>query len=177
MALFLETERLFIRAPQDADFDNWRSVSSEPAEKLRAYMKRCAADFKKHGFSMGTIIDRETGEFAGRAGLYFHFSDTPKQDIELGCFISKPHRNKGYASELTNAMIDWGMKHLRVAKLTAHTPVDLVNSHLVLEHSGMRRLEALLIDGEALYRYEITRDAWIEPVLPAAVPVALAPWR
>ena len=162
MPKFLETEQLIIRAPLASDLDDWCKVSPGTREEVTAFLQRSIKDYERFGFSMGTMIEKSTGKFVGRAGLYFYFAPDVKQDIEIGCFIDKDFRNRGIGTEITTAMIDWAFKYLRVNRLTGLTPVNLINSHLVLERSGMRRAERLQVDGEDVFLYEVHRGSWAE---------------
>lgn len=162
MKPFLETQNLRILQAELADLDNWCIVSPDNPKKTEELLHRSIDEFERFGFGMGSIIEKTSGEFVGRAGLYFYFDPDIKQDLELACFIARHHRNKGYGTELTIGMIDWGFEHLNIDRLTGLTPVDLANAHFVLERSGMKRIESLRIEGEDLFLYEVTRDDWCD---------------
>ena len=135
MKIMFDTERLILRAPEPADLDDWCSVSDESRADVEEFLLRSIREFEQFGFSMGTLVSKETDEFVGRAGIYHWFAPDVRQDLEIGCYISERQRNKGYGTELTRAMFDWGFTYLQVDRLIGLSDIALSNSHAVLERS------------------------------------------
>jgi ribosomal-protein-alanine N-acetyltransferase len=165
MTTFLETQRLIIRAPTANDFDNWWSVHAEsdviPASKeiIHEWLDHHILDYKKHGFSMGSVYLKDSHEFIGRAGLFYYFyADNTEPDIEIGYVLHKAHWNKGFATELATALIDWGFKNLSVNKLIALIATDNKKSQHILEKVGMRYVKNIKSEGEDFLLYEINKQ-------------------
>ena len=59
--------------------------------------------------------------------------------MEIGYEIAPEHRNRGFATEATRAMIDYAFAHAdaRVAAVVAHTLAETNASNAVLRKAGM----------------------------------------
>src|SRR5436189_1253047 len=111
MIIFLETPRLIIKKPSLKDCANWQQLHSNEAvmkficeipthEINQQWLEHDIAHFKKHGFSMGSVYEKQSGQFIGRSGLvYFDYDDT-QPEIEVGFVLKPEFWHKGYAVEL-----------------------------------------------------------------------------
>ncbi len=162
MAVFLETQRLIFKTPSPKDISNWVALhrvwkNYKPAT-IKEWLESDIAHFKKHGFGMGSIYEKNSKAFIGRAGLVYLNHDDTQPDIEVGYVIHKIYWNKGYATELATAIIGWGFKNLSTNKLVAITPPHNKSSQRVLEKSGMRFTKKVQLDGENYLFYEIYKQ-------------------
>ena len=161
MAVILETHRLRIESPSMTDLDQMvdmhASFSNQTTETIRQWLENDIAHFNKHGFAMGSVYEKETNVFVGRAGLVFLDHNDEQPDIEVGYEFHRAFWNKGYATELANALIEWGFPHLHVNKLVAVTRPHNLQSRRVLEKSGMHFIRIMRIRDEDFLLYEITR--------------------
>lgn len=149
MAIFLETQRLIIRTPELTDMDNLYALQTDPEvmryigngvrshEEVKLSLERSIQHQEKHGFSLGSVYEKETGAFVGRAGLIYLGLDDTQPDIEVAYGLMKAAWNKGYATELAQALIDWGFKHLNINKLVAVINPKNTGSRHVLEKVNM----------------------------------------
>ncbi|STX55468.1 GNAT family acetyltransferase [Legionella beliardensis] len=149
MTHFIETERLYIHAPTLSDIDNWQTLHSDQ-ETMKylggtrdrgttlQWLKNDIAHYKKHGFCLGSVFERESKMFIGIAGLVYLNYDDNQQDIEIGYQLKKSCWDKGYASELVQSLIKWGFFHLKVNRLVAVTRPDNHKSQRVLEKAKMQ---------------------------------------
>src|SRR6516162_6615703 len=114
MTLILETQRLVIKAPSLSDINKWHALHSESEVTLfskntiQEWLDYDIMHYKKHGFSMGSVFEKNSNEFIGRAGLVYLLNDDTQQDIEIGYALHKTYWKNGYATELVKALIDWG---------------------------------------------------------------------
>jgi RimJ/RimL family protein N-acetyltransferase len=170
MSIFLETKRLVINAPELSDFDNMCTLQSDPevmryighgvrTKELVAESLQMAIDHQqKHGFSLGSVYEKGTEIFIGRAGLIYLAFDDTQPEIEVGYALLTAYWNKGYATELTRALIKWGFQHLSVSHLIGVIRPKNDRSRHVLEKSGMK------YNGPSFYRdievalYQIDND-------------------
>lgn len=149
MSIFLETKRLIIRIPQFMDFDNLFALQAD-AEVMRYIgqgvrtqsevmtgLEKAIAHQEKYNFSLGCVFEKETNNFVGRAGLIYLAYDDTQPDIEIGCALTKNAWNKGYATELSRALVDWGFQHLSTTKLVAVINPNNDSSRRVLEKIKM----------------------------------------
>src|SRR3990167_8148720 len=149
MSIFLKTKRLIINTPESIDFDNLYALQLDadvmqyigqgvrtPTE-VRSGLEKAIAHQKKYGFSLGCVFEKESGAFVGRAGLIYLAYDDAQPDIEVGYALTKDAWNKGYATELSKALIDWGFQNLSVTKLVAVINPKNDRSRRVLEKVKM----------------------------------------
>src|SRR5688572_28522548 len=116
----LETDRLILRPPIEADLDGWaRMMADEEAARFvggvqpRAGSWRglacMAGSWALKGFGMFSVIDKESGEWVGRLGPW-QPADWP--GTEVGWGLVRDSWGKGYATEGSAASMDWAFDHL-----------------------------------------------------------------
>lgn len=116
----LETPRLILRLPHAEDFDAYADFMAEPesAEFLGGVQSRSAAwrgfaqiigAWQLRGFSMFSVIEKETGEWIGRVGPWMP-DGWPGTEIAWG--IVRNRCSLGYATEAAAATIDWAIEKL-----------------------------------------------------------------
>lgn len=170
MSKFLETKRLIIHSPELSDLDNLSVLQSDP-EVMRYIgqgvrtkievadgMQHAINHYQKHGFSLGNVYEKETGAFVGRAGLIYLAFDDTQSDIEVGYALLAPYWNKGYATELSLALIKWGFQHLSVNHLVAVIQPKNDRSRRVLEKVGMRYIKQSLYRDIEVAFYQIDKN-------------------
>jgi GrpB-like predicted nucleotidyltransferase (UPF0157 family) len=92
------------------------------------------------------------------------FDDT-QPEIELNYHLHKKFWGKGYGTELTKALVQWGFQYLSTNKLVSATYPDNVASQKVLKKAGFDcRSKKQLPDGKELFWYEIYKNDSIELV-------------
>jgi len=167
MAIFLETHRLVIKIPKATDINNWIALhgKSEAMSKapdiVQEWLKSDMTHFEKHGFGMGSVYEKDSKEFVGRAGLFYVDHNDAQPHIEIGYVLRKAFWNKGYATELAKALIEWGFDHLHVDKLVAITNAKNKSSQRVLEKVGMQYKNIVQFHGKNFLFYEIQRSLLI----------------
>lgn len=167
---FIKTDRLIVKKPTLDDIDNQFLLQSDPdvmqyiaegkpreIEKVRQLLIKLIAHQEKHGFSLGSVFEKDTGTFVGRAGLIYLGIDDTQPEIEIGYALLKEHWNKGYATELAIALIDWGFHNLSVDKLVGVTHPNNVRSRHVLEKAGMNYIGIHHCYNNDVAKFEITR--------------------
>lgn len=149
MSIFLETKRLIINTPKLIDFNNLYALQSDAdvmkyigqgvrvQSEVMTGLEKAIAHQEKYGFSLGSVFEKESGVFIGRAGLIYLAYDDTQPDIEVGYALTKDAWNKSYATELSKALIDWGFQHLSVTKLVAAINPKNDRSRRVLEKVKM----------------------------------------
>jgi [ribosomal protein S5]-alanine N-acetyltransferase len=149
MSIFLETKRLIINTPESTDFDNLYALQTDAdvmqyigqgvrtSAEVTSGLEKAIAHQKKYGFSLGCVFEKESRVFVGRAGLIYLAYDDTQPDIEVGYALTKAAWCKGYATEIANALINWGFQHLPVTKLVAVINPRNDRSRRVLEKVRM----------------------------------------
>ena len=178
MKIYLETERILLRRFTPDDVDNLYALDSDPnvmryitngvtpsreatQEKLR---DRIAEYDRTPNFGVWPAIEKETGVFIG----WFHFrpdARNPDEDIELGYRLMRAAWGKGYATEVSRALIHKGFEELGVKRVTARAMKANVNSWRVMEKVGMNFEmeyieEQFPVDDKTAIRYELSREAY-----------------
>lgn len=148
MSRFIETSRLYINVPTQSDIDSWENLHTDSEcmkflggprdhNTILRWLETDIAHFKKHGFGLGSVFEKEKHLFVGRAGLIHLHYDEKQKEIEIGYILQKNNWKKGYATELVKTLIEWGFSHLTVNRLVALTKPENIQSRCVLEKAGM----------------------------------------
>lgn len=105
---------------------------------LRIYGPWVAEDAERLGYGPWVLIAREEGSAVGSAG----FMGKPPDDgepIELGYGVHPDYRNRGYATEATQALVEWGLSQPGVERVIAKCDPANAPSVRVLEKIGLTR--------------------------------------
>jgi RimJ/RimL family protein N-acetyltransferase len=130
------------------------------AAASRLYLAQNEAHWTDHGYGMYVLEDREMGAVVGRAGLKYTVSDE-QGAIELAYAFEPECWGRGYAVEISVALISLGFKLLPVDVLCAVAIQSNTASRRVLEKIGMRYVgEAAGKGVDVKVRYEIRRAEW-----------------
>ncbi|MBA2657244.1 MAG: GNAT family N-acetyltransferase [Tatlockia sp.] len=173
MNIFLETKNLIIRTPQLSDFDNLLALQTDAdvmkyigqgvRTKLEVMggLEAAIAHQETHGFSLGSVFEKESELFVGRAGLIYLAYDDTQPEIEVGYALIKTAWGEGYGVELAKALINWGFQHLTVSKLVAVINPENNFSRRVLEKVNMNYKESRIYRGNEVAFYFIEKSSWI----------------
>jgi RimJ/RimL family protein N-acetyltransferase len=116
-----QTRRLLARKPTPADraiyhahfthpaVERWLRPSPLPsfdARMIDELIEGDCAHWSDHGFGPWVLIDRQTGEFAGRGGLAWT-SVEGVAEIELPWSIEPRLQDNGLATEAATAAVEW----------------------------------------------------------------------
>jgi RimJ/RimL family protein N-acetyltransferase len=165
----LETERLSLREMtlddaafllhilNDADFLQYvgdRGIRS--IDDARAYLLRGPIDsYRRHGYGMYLAVLKADESVVGLCGLVRR-QELPEPDI--GFAFLPQYRSRGYASEATAAILEYGSGVLALPRILAIATPDNLPSNRVLQKAGMRLDGAVRLPGDDddlnLYVYE-----------------------
>jgi RimJ/RimL family protein N-acetyltransferase len=95
------------------------------------------AHWADHGFGPWVLIERESGAFAGRGGLHWTTVEETAM-IELAWSVEPSLHNRGYATEMATAAIEWA-REMRIEELIALVLPANVPSRRVAEKVGGKR--------------------------------------
>jgi len=116
----LETERLILRVPEDADLDGWAGMMADPVaarfvggvqvrEVAWRAMASMAGSWLLKGFGMFSVIEKESGRWVGRLGPW---QPEGWPGTEVGWAFKRAAWGRGYATEAAVAAIDWAFDTL-----------------------------------------------------------------
>ena len=157
-----------LRTWHDADREPFAAMCTDPCvmaylpplegdAAIDAYLDETKQHHRRHGFGIWVMEARETGGFAGFAGLRvvaFDAHFTPA--IEISWRMPVAFWGKGLATEAARACLDYGFKTLGLSEIVAFTA------------PGNRRSRALM--GRLCMRHD-PADNFIHPALPADHPL------
>ncbi|MBI1187783.1 MAG: GNAT family N-acetyltransferase [Alphaproteobacteria bacterium] len=115
----LETARLVLRPPVQADFDDFAAFCADeavmrtlggvaPRHGAWRQMAQLAGSWALLGFGMFSVIEKESGRWVGRLGPWQPGGEGGGwPDTEVGWGLVKEVQGKGYATEGAAAAIDW----------------------------------------------------------------------
>jgi len=119
LSLQLETARLIMRPPVEADLDGWAEFDSDPratqffgGPKGRPaswdLMASVAGMWALRGCGLFSVIEKKSGRWIGRIGPWMPEGAT----AEIGWALLPDVWGQGYATEGARAAIDWAIDHL-----------------------------------------------------------------
>lgn len=142
----LQTERLLMRAWRYEDHEPFARILGDP-EVARGLgkergltpheawldMSMMAGHWAIRGFGHWALEERDSGEFVGRAGLYYP-PDWPA--MEVGWTVARTHWGKGYAPEAGRAACAWAHDELGVQHILSLIHASNSRSIRVAEKLG-----------------------------------------
>ncbi len=110
---------------------------SEFTGLLKVYGPWIAEDADRLGYGPWLLVASDEDSVVGSAG----FMGTLPQNgaIELGYGVHPDYRSRGYATEASQALIDWGLSQPSVDRVVAKCDPGNSPSVRVLEKAGMAR--------------------------------------
>jgi len=147
---FLITKRLTIRLTEPNHFEDILALRSNPdvqrftnqgiqsRQDIERFMKTILPYQKKHGFGMGSVFLSDSGEFIGQAGIFHvgHYDLQP--EIEIGYRFHKKYWGRGYATEVTKSLIEWGFENIDIESIVSFVETENTASKRVLEKCGFQ---------------------------------------
>jgi RimJ/RimL family protein N-acetyltransferase len=146
----LETARLILRPQQPEDFEPWAAfMSDETATRFiggvqarsqawRGFMSVAGA-WAMTGFSMFSMIEKESGRWVGRLGPWMP-AEWP--GAEVGWGVIRDCWGRGYATEGATAAIDWAFDMLGWSEVIHCIAPDNAPSQAVGRRLGSRPLRS-----------------------------------
>jgi RimJ/RimL family protein N-acetyltransferase len=144
----LHTKRLVMRGFRDDDIEAWAAICTDsevtrwvgdPDGLSREDAWRQMAYFVGHwglrGFGQWALVERESGELVGRAGL---LQPEGWPGLEVGWLVARPHWGRGYAPEAGRASIDWARDSLGADHIISLIEPHNERSTRVAEKLGLK---------------------------------------
>jgi len=166
--LLLETERLFLRPPAAEDAPAHSEMMADPltAQFLtfdgkpqdRVIAWRTWATLSGHwnfrGFGFFSMIDKETGRWAGRAGPWFP-EGWPQ--IEIGWGVHPDFRGRGLALEAAIATAGWTFRTQGLDEIISLIRPENAQSRRVAEKFGEKHIRTTLLVGKTAEIWSLTK--------------------
>jgi RimJ/RimL family protein N-acetyltransferase len=166
----LVTERLLLRGLELSDFDAYAAICADP--EVRRYLgdgfplKRPAAwremalllgHWGLRGFGQWAVVQRQTGELVGRAGLW---QPEGWPGLEVGWVLGRPWWGRGFATEAAAAAVDHAFESLGAQHVISLIRPDNAPSIRVAERLGERYERRVELSRTVHHVYGIDREDW-----------------
>lgn len=146
----IETKKLFLTElkaediPEIVKYASNKNISNFTQNIPFPYSEKDAVfwiNMANQGFENGhqytfAIRTKERNNFIGGIGLNI---ERKYKRAEIGYWIAKPFWGKGYATEATKSIIEFGFKNLDLNKFTSSYLAKNPASGKVMENSGMKK--------------------------------------
>ncbi len=178
---FLETSLLILREPREDEARYFYELDQDPevmrylsdgrptsVVEANVAMGRVQKILRAHTGRLGLwwALRKDSGEFLG----WFHFrpdKSTPDdvRNIELGYRLKQKFWRKGFATEVSRVLIEFGFRGYGLDSVFAVTMKSNVASRGVMEKVGLRFVSEYLYESflgpeKMAVRYELKRGAW-----------------
>lgn len=135
----LETDRLEITPCTANSVHLLQAQAYDNGPEIDHHLRELLKDPELFAWGSWLIIRKSDGQVIGDAG--FKGKPNDQQQVEIGYGLLERYWNKGYATEVMNALIEWALSHEEVEKVIAETERDNQASIRVLEKAKMKRAQ------------------------------------
>jgi ribosomal-protein-alanine N-acetyltransferase len=175
MKIIIETDRLILRELEYSDENDLFEMDSDPEvhmyienspvktiEEIIQVITMLKKQYQENGIARWAVVDKLTNECVGWSGLkYFNQPlNNHNNFYELGYRFKKKHWGKGFATESSNAILDYGFKKLKVDSIFAITDPKNSNSKNVLSKLGFKFKETFDYEGDPTDWFELKKRDW-----------------
>jgi ribosomal-protein-alanine N-acetyltransferase len=108
---------------------------------------------RKHGFSFWAVIQRDSGDLLGDAGLYRR-----GERVELGYTLGRSHWGMGYGTEAAGVCVRAAFEKLGIDQLEAFVRPENGASAAVLGKLGFEARDRVYVHGAPHVRFVLPRD-------------------
>jgi len=165
--MILETDRLRFRQHEPGDLDAYCAMEADP--DVRRYVggsprsrgqaeerfRRELAVAPDDWLTLLATVDKESGLYIGRCGVYPHFgrggAPIPGEGT-LALYLDRAHWGRGLATEAGHALLRFGFDTLGLTRIVATVQVGNDASDRVMSKLGLRMVR---IEQGAWHHYEV----------------------
>lgn len=151
--LILETKRLWLRLMGQDDFPELCQILQDPdvmyayehafsEEEVKQWLERQMRRYETDGFGLWAVIQKETGEMIGQAGLTLQDWDGAAV-VEVGYLLKKDAWHQGYATEAAVACKEYAFDTLGCSQVYSMIRENKRASQRVAERNGMKPVGTL----------------------------------
>ncbi|UKJ07021.1 GNAT family N-acetyltransferase [Solitalea lacus] len=175
MKTIIETERLILRELEYTDENDLFEMDSDPEvhlyiennpvksiDEIKKVIEMLKKQYVENGIARWAVVDKVTNECVGWSGLKY-FREPLNNHInfyELGYRFKKKHWGKGFATESSIAILDYGFKNLNVDSIFAITDPKNANSKKVLTKLGFDFQETFDYEGDLTDWFKLKKEYW-----------------
>lgn len=152
--MILETERLYANEMTQADLPALASMLQDPEvmyayehdfsdADVRSWLENNLRRYRELGFGLWGIYLKENDQFIGNAGITYQEVEN-ETVLELGYLLKKIYWHKGYAREITAAIVQYAQDKLHAPEIHATIKTTNAASIRVAENNQMERTKAYI---------------------------------
>lgn len=175
MKPIIVTQRLILRELEYTDANDLFEMDSDPEvhlyiennpvksiDEMKKVIEMLKEQYVKNRIARWAVVDRATNECVGWSGLkYFREPlNNHTNFYELGYRFKRKHWGKGFATESSNAIIEYGFKNLNIDSIFAMTDPNNHNSKKVLTKLGFEFRETFDFEGDLTDWFELKKNHW-----------------
>jgi [ribosomal protein S5]-alanine N-acetyltransferase len=167
LTMILETHRLTLQPFTLEDLDTLVELHANPEvnrhfsptgawskEITKDKLERFIAHQQTHGYSKMKVLLKD-GTFIGRAGFLIY---PETGETELGYCFKREYWYKGYATEVSQALVPWIFDTTALNHIIAFAAVENLASRNVLEKIGMTFTDSRPINNTLHAFYKLARE-------------------
>lgn len=173
--LFVETERLILREILPSDIDGMFELDSDPdvhtflgnkpvstKEQVVDVINFVQKQYIEHGIGRWAIVDKQTHEFIGWAGLKFvtDLINNHRNYYDLGYRLIRKYWGQGIATEAATASLNYAFEVLNANGVYAMAHVENNGSNRILRKVGLNFIERFNHDGIEHNWYKIEKEEY-----------------
>ena len=154
MKTIIETERLYLREFVKNDYSDLCEILQDidvmyafehafSKEEVENWYNKNIDRYKKDGFGLWAVINKNTNDFIGQCGLTLqHINE--KEYLEIGYLFKKKNWHKGYATEAALGCKKYGFETLNADKLFSLIKENNIASQNVAKRIGMVKIDEIM---------------------------------
>lgn len=148
----------------DSDPEVHKYLGNKPVQdkqQIAAVIDFIRKQYVDYGIGRWAIVDKETNEFMGWAGLKYVTEETNGQRnfYDLGYRLIRRHWGKGIATEAAQACLDYGFNDMKLEKLHGIADCQNIGSNKILAKIGFDLVETFNFDDIACNWYTIVKPS------------------
>jgi [ribosomal protein S5]-alanine N-acetyltransferase len=160
----IATERMFLCPAVVSDTNELHQIWIQPAvrkylcddliwplSQVQSMLEQSAIAFEEGRYGLWVAKLRDRNAIIGFTG-FWPFFEPP--EIQLVYGLASEHWGKGFATEMSSAMLNYGFETYGFETIRASTNAPNARSIAVMERLGLKFLKQLVIDGQELIFYE-----------------------
>jgi RimJ/RimL family protein N-acetyltransferase len=167
----LETARLILRPPRDADLKDLARLYALPevgnSTKLGVLTPQATAEllsdylqmWVEHGFGTRMIIDKATDAFMGEVGLRL---PDPSLEPAMRYALFPAYWGQGFAKEGVRTTLADAFECIGLTEVVAFTRDNNKGSVRILDQAGGKVTETKSLAKGVLYKYSFLKDEWLK---------------
>lgn len=171
----IETERLILREFEYSDKNDLFEMDSDPKvhlyiennpvktiDEITKIIEILKKQYQEYGIARWAVVDKVANECVGWSGLKYWSEPLNNHNnfYELGYRFKRKHWGKGFATESSMAILDYGFKNLNVDSIYAITDPENVNSKKVLTKLNFDFQETFDYNGDLTNWFELKKENW-----------------